>query len=45
VNEVTLRAATLDDAPSVAALIAERNRADFGEVDGIEFSGEEPRAW
>ena len=40
-----MRAPTLDDAPSVAALIADRDRADFAEVDSISFSGNELREW
>jgi hypothetical protein len=37
-REVTVRAPTLDDAHSVAALIAERDRVDFGSVDGLHGS-------
>jgi mycothiol synthase len=44
-GEITVRAPTLDDAHSVAALIAERDRADFGAVDGIAFTGDELREW
>jgi mycothiol synthase len=44
-NEVIVRAPTLDDAHSVAALIAERDRADFAEVDSISFTGDELREW
>jgi mycothiol synthase len=44
-SEVTVRAPTLDDAESVAALIAARNRVDFEDTDGIEFTGAELRAW
>jgi mycothiol synthase len=44
-NEVIVRAPTLDDAHSVAALIAERDRADFVEVDSISFTGDELREW
>ena len=40
-----MRAPTLDDAHSVAALIAKRDRADFGEVDSISFTGDELREW
>ena len=40
-----MRAPTLDDAHDVAALIAERDRADFDEVDAIAFSGDELRQW
>jgi mycothiol synthase len=43
--EVTVRAPTLDDASSVAALIAERDRVDFGAVDGIALTGAELREW
>jgi mycothiol synthase len=45
VGEITVRAPTLDDAPRVAALIEERDRADFGAVDGIAFTGDELREW
>jgi mycothiol synthase len=45
VNEIIVRAPTLDDAHSVAALIAERDRADFAELDGISFTGDELREW
>jgi mycothiol synthase len=45
VSEVSVRAPTLEDAQRVAALIAERDRADFGEVDGISFTGDELREW
>jgi mycothiol synthase len=44
-NEVIVRAPTLDDAHSVAALIAERDRADFAEVDSISFTADELREW
>lgn len=44
-NDVIVRAPTLDDAHSVAALIAERDRADFAEVDSISFTGDELREW
>jgi mycothiol synthase len=44
-NNVIVRAPTLDDAHSVAALIAERDRADFAEVDSISFTGDELREW
>jgi GNAT superfamily N-acetyltransferase len=44
-NEAIVRAPTLDDAHSVAALIAERDRADFVEVDSISFTGDELREW
>jgi len=44
-DELTVRAPTLDDAPAVAALIAARDRADFGEVDGMTFTGDELRKW
>ena len=40
-----MRAPTLEDAHSVAALIAERDRADFAEVDSISFTGDELREW
>lgn len=40
-----MRAPTLDDAHSVAALIAERDRADLAEVDSIFFTGDELREW
>lgn len=40
-----MRAPTLDDAHSVAALIAERDRVDFAEVDSISFTGDELREW
>jgi mycothiol synthase len=44
-NNVIVRAPTLDDAHNVAALIAERDRADFAEVDSISFTGDELREW
>jgi mycothiol synthase len=44
-NNVIVRAPTLDDAHGVAALIAERDRADFAEVDSISFTGDELREW
>ena len=44
-NNVIVRAPTLDDAHSVAALIAERDRVDFAEVDSISFTGDELREW
>jgi mycothiol synthase len=44
-NEVIVRAPTLDDAHSVAGLIEERDRADFAEVGGISFTGDELREW
>jgi hypothetical protein len=44
-NNFIVRAPTLDGAQSVAALIAERDRADFAEVDGISFTGYELREW
>jgi len=44
-NELIIRAPTLDDAPAVAALIDARDRADFDEERPIAFSGEELRAW
>jgi mycothiol synthase len=44
-NDVIVRAPTLDDAHSVAALIAARDRADFAEVGGISFTGDELRGW
>lgn len=44
-NEVIVRPPTLDDAASVAELIADRDRADFAETDGIAFSGNELREW
>jgi mycothiol synthase len=40
-----IRAPTLDDAHAVAALIAERDRADFAEADSIAFTGDELREW
>ena len=40
-----MRAPTLEDAHGVAALIAERDRADFAEVDSISFTGDELREW
>jgi mycothiol synthase len=44
-NDVIVRAPTLDDAHSVAALIAARDRADFTEADSISFTGDELREW
>jgi mycothiol synthase len=44
-DNVIVRAPTLDDAHGVAALIAERDRADFAEVDSISFTGDELREW
>ena len=44
-SEVTVRAPTLDDAHSVAALIEERDRADFAQADSIAFTGDELREW
>jgi mycothiol synthase len=44
-NNVIVRAPTLDDAHRVAELIAERDRADFAEVDSISFTGDELREW
>jgi hypothetical protein len=39
VNEVIVRAPKLDETHSAAALIAERDRADFAEVDSSSFTG------
>jgi mycothiol synthase len=44
-NELIIRAPTLDDAPAVAALIDARDRADFDEERPIAFSGEQLRDW
>ena len=44
-NKVIVRPPTLADAHSVAALIAERDRVDFGEVAPIAFTGDELREW
>jgi mycothiol synthase len=44
-DDITVRAPTLDDAPAVAALIVARDRADFAEADGIGFTGDELRGW
>jgi GNAT superfamily N-acetyltransferase len=44
-NDVIVRAPTLDDAHSVAALIAARDRADFTEADSISFTGDELNEW
>jgi GNAT superfamily N-acetyltransferase len=44
-NNVIVRAPTLDDAHRVSELIAERDRADFAEVDSISFTGDELREW
>ncbi len=45
-NAVIIRAPTLDDAHDVAALIAVRDQADFGEADSsIAFTGDELREW
>ena len=43
VNKVIVRPPTLADAHSIAALIAERDRVDFGEVAPIAFTGDELR--
>jgi mycothiol synthase len=40
-----VRPPSLDDAHGVAALIAERDRVDFAEVDPIAFTGDELREW
>jgi mycothiol synthase len=40
-----LRPLTLDDAEAVAALIAARNRVDFGETEHFDFSADELRDW
>jgi mycothiol synthase len=40
-----VRPPTLDDAHGVAALIGERDRTDFAEVDSISFTGDELREW
>jgi mycothiol synthase len=45
VNDVIVRPPSLDDAHGVAALIAERDRVDFAEVDPIAFTGDELREW
>jgi mycothiol synthase len=44
-NTAIVRAPTLDDAQSVADLIAARDRADFAEADSISFTGDELREW
>ena len=44
-GEVIVRAPTLEDAHRVAALIADRDRADFCEEDSISFTGDELREW
>ena len=44
-ENVVVRRPTLDDASGVAALIAARDRADFGEDDPIGFTGDELRDW
>jgi hypothetical protein len=44
-NEVLVRAPKLDDAHRVAAQIAERDGADFAEVDSISFTLDELREW
>ncbi len=45
VENVVVRPPTLDDAGGVAALILARDRADFGEDDPMEFTGDELREW
>lgn len=44
-ESVVVRRPTLDDASSVAMLLAARDRADFGEDDPIGFTGDELRDW
>ena len=44
-ENVVVRRPTLDDASGVAALIAARDRTDFGEDDPIGFTGDELRDW
>jgi hypothetical protein len=45
VKDVVVRPPTLADAAGVASLIVARDRADFGEVDPMEFTGNELREW
>ncbi len=45
VENVVVRRPVLDDAGAVAALLAARDRVDFGEDDPIGFTGEELREW
>ncbi|HEX2496682.1 MAG TPA: hypothetical protein VHK46_07585, partial [Gaiellaceae bacterium] len=44
-ENVVMRRPTLDDAGGVAALLAARDRADFGEGDPIGFTGDWLREW
>ena len=44
-ESIVVRRPTLDDASSVAILLAARDRADFGEDDPIGFTGDELRDW
>jgi hypothetical protein len=45
VNDVIVRPPSLDNAHGVAALIAERDCVDFGEVEPIAFTGDELPEW
>jgi mycothiol synthase len=44
VEDVVVRAPTLDDAEAVVSLLADRDRADLGETDPIEWTSDELRA-
>ncbi|HEV2901710.1 MAG TPA: GNAT family N-acetyltransferase [Gaiellaceae bacterium] len=44
-EDVVVHRPTLDDAGGVASLIVARDRADFGEDDPMEFTGDELREW
>jgi len=45
VEDALVRPPTLEDADGVAALLVERDRVDFGEVDGLSLSGDVLRNW
>lgn len=44
-EDVVVRRPTLADADGVAALLVERDRVDFGEVEGLSLTGDLLRAW
>jgi mycothiol synthase len=45
VEDLLVRRPTLADAEGVASLLSERDRVDFGEVDGMALTGEVLRDW
>src|SRR5215210_1924253 len=45
VDDVEVRRPTLADADAVASLLVERDRVDFGEVDGLPLTGDLLRNW